>query len=44
MSETAIISAVLVVYLVLLFGIAIWSRSAAGSLEGYYLGGRQLPF
>jgi Na+/proline symporter len=44
MSETAVIIAVLVVYLVLLFGIAIWSRSAAGSLEGYYLGGRQLPF
>jgi len=44
MSETAVITAVLVVYLVLLFGIAIWSRSAAGSLEGYYLGGRQLPY
>lgn len=44
MSETAVISAVLVVYLILLFGIAIWSRSAGGSLEGYYLAGRRLPF
>jgi sodium/proline symporter len=44
MSETAIISVVLVVYLILLFGIAVWSRSAGGTLEGYYLGGRQLPF
>lgn len=44
MSETAIISVVLVVYLTLLFGIAVWSRSAGGSLEGYYLAGRRLPF
>ncbi len=44
MSETAIISVVLVVYLILLFGIALWSRSAGGSLEGYYLAGRRLPF
>ena len=44
MTETAIISVVLVVYLILLFGIALWSRSAGGSLEGYYLAGRRLPF
>ena len=44
MSETVIVSAVLGVYLIMLFGIAIWSRSAGGSLEGYYLGGRRLPF
>ena len=44
MSEAAIVSAVLVVYLLVLFGIAMWSRSAAGTLEGYYLAGRRLPF
>lgn len=44
MSETATVSAVLVVYLMLLFGIAVWSRSAGGSLEGYYLAGRRLPY
>jgi len=44
MSETAIISVVLVVYLILLFGIAVWSRSEGGTLEGYYLAGRRLPF
>ena len=44
MSETAIISAVLIVYLVLLFGIAMWSRAEGASMEGYYLAGRKLPF
>ena len=44
MSETAIISTVLVVYLAILFGIAIWSRSSASSIEGYYLADRRLPF
>ncbi|MFQ6005600.1 MAG: sodium/proline symporter [Woeseia sp.] len=44
MSESAIIAVVLVVYLILLFGIAIWSRSAGTTLEGYYLAGRRLPF
>jgi len=44
LSETALIISVLVVYLILLFSIAIWSRSAGGSLEGYYLAGRRLPF
>ncbi|MBT8078456.1 MAG: sodium/proline symporter [Gammaproteobacteria bacterium] len=44
MSETFIISSILAVYLAILFAIAIWSRSAAGTLEGYYLAGRKLPF
>lgn len=44
MTESAIILGVLAVYLVILFGIAIWSRSATHSLEGYYLGGRRLPY
>ncbi|MFQ5548914.1 MAG: sodium/proline symporter [Woeseia sp.] len=44
MSESAIIAVVLVIYLMLLVGIAIWSRSAAGTLEGYYLADRRLPF
>lgn len=44
MSESSIVVAVLVVYLAILFGIAIWSRAATRSLEGYYLGGRRLPY
>ena len=44
MSETTVIVSVLLVYLVIIFGIAIWSRSEGQSLEGYYLAGRRLPY
>ena len=44
MSETAVITSVLGVYLAIVFGIAIWSRAEAQSLEGYYLAGRRLPY
>lgn len=44
MSETLIVTGVLGVYLVLLFAIAIWSRSETRTIEGYYLGSRRLPY
>lgn len=38
------ILAVVFVYLLLLAGLAIWSRSESQSLEGYYLAGKKLPY
>ncbi len=35
---------VLLVYLVVLFALAIWGRSETHSLEGYFLAGKKLPF
>ncbi len=34
---------VLAVYLVVLLGLALWSRSTTGSLQGYFLADKQLP-
>jgi sodium/proline symporter len=31
------------VYLLLLFGVALWSRSGARTMEGYFIAGKQLP-
>ena len=36
--------AVLGVYLLLLFALAIWSRRETDSLKGYYLAGKKLPY
>lgn len=41
MNETV---AVLIVYLGLLAAFAIWSRKECGSLSGYYLAGKKLPY
>jgi len=38
------IASVLIVYLAIIFAIALWSRGEARSLEGYYLAGRRLPY
>lgn len=35
---------VVIVYLVLLAGLAIWSRAESQSLQGYYLAGKKLPY
>lgn len=35
---------VVVVYLLLLVGLAIWSRAESQSLQGYYLAGKKLPY
>ncbi|MEM6852531.1 MAG: sodium/proline symporter, partial [Pseudomonadota bacterium] len=35
--------AVFLAYLVILAGLALWSRKDSGSLSGYYLAGRKLP-
>jgi Na+/proline symporter len=35
---------VVFVYLLLLAGLAIWSRAESQSLEGYYLAGKKLPY
>ena len=43
MAENWPLWAVLVSYLSILFGLAIWSSRSTGSLEGYYLAGRRLP-
>lgn len=43
MPETWPLWAVLIGYLSLLFGLAIWSSRSTGDLAGYYLAGRRLP-
>ena len=43
MAENWPLWAVLVSYLSILFGLAIWSSRSTGNLEGYYLAGRRLP-
>jgi sodium/proline symporter len=35
---------VVIVYLVLLAGLALWSRSESNTLAGYYLAGKKLPY
>ena len=34
---------VLALYLVLLFGLALWSRKSTHTLKGYFIAGRELP-
>ena len=40
---SAIIVAVLVVYLLILFGIGLWGSRESGTMAGYYVAGKKLP-
>ena len=45
MNEVSVIIAVFVAYLLVLFGLAVWSRKSVGNnVEGYFIADKKLPF